>query len=165
MKFPHGARVRCQIDGTEINDARILVDSYGVMYICQNLKDGTKTSDYKEKTSDRLGYRYSWVIDREWEEGVNNVHNLCLVEGPQVGDILVDRDGLKRKVLARLESLVFISVVDNYEKAGSFCTTQEIKSVGWKVESQPVPEPRVLTMNEIAEKFELPVDQIRVKKE
>jgi len=86
------------------------------------------------------------------EEGVNNIHNLCLVEGPQVGDILVDRDGLKRKVLARLESLVFISVVDNYEKAGSFCTTQEIKSVGWKVESQPVPEPRVLTMNEIAEK-------------
>jgi len=162
MKFPHGARVQCRIIETEINDARISADLDGMMFVCQNLKDG-------DKTSDRLGYRYSWVIGREWMEGVHNVHNLRLAGSPQVGDILVIGDGDKRKVLARLESLVFMSAINNYEVTGSFFTTQETEKYRWKVEGQPVPEPRVLTMNEIAEKFGLPVDQItvifRVKKE
>ncbi len=49
----HGMEVRCVIDGTLIEDAKISIDYSGI-YICQNELEGLECSD-------KLGYKYSWL--------------------------------------------------------------------------------------------------------
>ncbi len=49
-----GAKIKCIIDGIQIDDARIQIQDNRV-YICQNRKDG-------ERCGNKLGYHYSWCI-------------------------------------------------------------------------------------------------------
>ena len=52
-----GDRVKCTIMGVKIIDAKISIDKYGCIFICQNRQDGLKASN-------RKGYRYSWICYR-----------------------------------------------------------------------------------------------------
>ena len=79
IKF-HGKKVRCKIKGTEIDDAKILVEhvnGYDKVYICQNLKEGLETKD-------KLGYRYSWCVSEsdnyKYEEDNQYCIDIELVE-------------------------------------------------------------------------------------
>jgi len=51
----HGMRITCEILSTKIDDAKISINDYGDMFICQNTWRGL-TAD------DNLGYEYSWRI-------------------------------------------------------------------------------------------------------
>jgi len=79
IKF-HGKKVRCKIKGTEIDDAKILVEDvngYDKVYICQNLKEGLETKH-------KLGYRYSWCVSEsdhhKYEEDNQDCTDIELVE-------------------------------------------------------------------------------------
>lgn len=61
MKFTHGQKVTCNIDGIEITDAMISIDDKGVPYICQNEIKGAITDN-------KLGYEYSWQLNTDFTE-------------------------------------------------------------------------------------------------
>ncbi len=65
MKFIHGKRCTCKIQGTYIKDAKTSIDKDGFVYICQNKKNG-------DTAPDKLGYRYSWVIGVHGEKMERN---------------------------------------------------------------------------------------------
>lgn len=52
--FKHGDKVTCIIHEDIIDDAMISKES-GIIYICQNIKDGLDAEN-------KLGYDYSWLI-------------------------------------------------------------------------------------------------------
>ena len=104
MELTHGMRVTCEIAGWEITDAKISKNANGRFYICQNKYPGVVTAENK------LGYKYSWLIYKGsvGDLEANEVTNLKIVgkhkdisdiSSYEVGDILVDEDGDKHKVL------------------------------------------------------------------
>ena len=99
MKLIHGMKVTCEICGEKIIDAKISVDVDGKLFICQNKWDGGGVGD-------KLGYDYSWFIggnaDKLSYPEVTNlkpVKDISDISTYEVGDILVDEDGDKHKVL------------------------------------------------------------------
>lgn len=75
MKIYHGQKViSCEIKGKVITDAKISVNNSGIVYICQNERDGSWADD-------KLGYLYAWCIKYNhtiWEQGTDDVTNLLL---------------------------------------------------------------------------------------
>lgn len=57
----HGKRITCDIDGVYIDDARISVNEYDTVFVCQNIK-GTNS------LTEKFGYKYIWVISRNRDE-------------------------------------------------------------------------------------------------
>jgi hypothetical protein len=72
--FKTGDRVTCKINGIEITDAKISVDTDGDLYICQNVQNGIDAQD-------KLGYKYSWFF-YFLEDGItdNDITELKKVE-------------------------------------------------------------------------------------
>lgn len=56
FNFKHGDSVTCTIKNKDIDDAKISIDKYKRVYICQNCLNGSATDD-------KLGYKYSWNIE------------------------------------------------------------------------------------------------------
>lgn len=54
-ELKHGMRVRCKIDGVQVDDAKLSVDADGQVYVCQDVADGADAED-------KLGYEYSWCL-------------------------------------------------------------------------------------------------------
>jgi hypothetical protein len=104
MNFKHGDRVKCMIEGVEIDDARISIDKDGTPFICQNKEDGGDAED-------KLGYKYSWVLSEEFED--SDVTNLRHVKKsfdyPEIGDEYIDPNGESRFVLGAAGRVIFIS--------------------------------------------------------
>jgi len=77
QKFYHGDRVTCEIGDAKIKDARISVDDRDTsgsgeankFYICQDIMNGSTAND-------KLGYKYSWVVDDLSLEEIFYVRNL-----------------------------------------------------------------------------------------
>ena len=135
MNLKHGMKVTCEICGEKIIDAKISVDVDGKLFICQNKWDGGGVGD-------KLGYDYSWFIggnaDKLSYPEVTNlkpVKDISDISTYQVGDILVDEDGDKHKVLGICNLIVILSTT-NYFKAtaGLLYTTQELVKVGYNFE-------------------------------
>lgn len=78
----------------------------------------------------------------------------------KVGDIIVDKDGQKAKVLAVLPGVFLRSSLDDLDHAYSWYTYEEIDQNAWKLESQ---EKTTVTREEIAEKFNIPLSKLRIK--
>ena len=66
MRLEHGMKVRCELLGSVINDAKISIDPNGKIFICQNIYRGISTEN-------KLGYNYSWSIERD---AFVNCHNI-----------------------------------------------------------------------------------------
>ena len=72
MKFKHGDKVKCTINNTKVDDAKISINKEnGFVYICQN-ELGWGTAE------DKLGYEYSWMIKMDFTD--ESVTNLRLAE-------------------------------------------------------------------------------------
>lgn len=56
--FKTGDSIQCKIGDTEITDGKISFNQHDTAFICQNFNDG-------DKIPDRLGYTYSWYLDRD----------------------------------------------------------------------------------------------------
>ena len=104
MNFKHGDRVKCTINGTDIDDARISIDTDRTPFICQNKKDDRDAED-------KLGYKHSWALDEEFNN--NYVTNLRHAEKsfdyPEIGDEYVDASGNSRFVLGVAGRVIFLS--------------------------------------------------------
>lgn len=141
MNFKHGEYVKCTINGTDIDDARISIDKDGRPFICQNKRDGRDAAD-------KLGYKYSWELNKEFED--SNVTNLRLAEKsfdyPEIGDEYVDDRGNSRFVLGVAGRAIFLSSAkDKYSFV--YCTTKEnLLKRGYTIVQD---EPTEMTLEEI----------------
>lgn len=152
MTWKHGQRVKCKIQGMQIDDARISVDESGKPFICQNRKEGTRTDD-------KLGYLYSWEFDCR-------VTDLVAIEGfyVNVGDV-VGWECFRAKVLAVMGDAFWISLWDTFESYGYGLTFKQAAERGFKV-LPAEPEKQIeLSMDQIAEKFGMDVKQLKIKKD
>jgi hypothetical protein len=159
-KFKHGMKVTCKINGKEIKDAKVSIDSDGDMYICQNVILGKGTRDH-------LGYTFAWLYR---EDGVvtdlKPVKDILDIETYEVGDKLVfERDDI-RTVLGICGRLVFLSMSNLPHRFYNCYTIEEIKSYeGVAFKDQPKEDDIVeLTMDDIAELKGVPVSRIKIKK-
>ena len=131
MELTHGMKVTCEIEGKKITDAKISRNANGDFFICQNKCLSVVTAENK------LGYKYSWLIYKGsvGDLEANEVTNLKIVgkhkdisdiSNYEVGDILVDEDGDKHKVLGICGLVVILSARDDFETAGWPRTTREL---------------------------------------
>ena len=132
MELTHGMKVTCEIEGKEITDAKISKDADGSFFICQDKKRGTGAEN-------KLGYKYSWEIGNvESADDLNDsaVTNLKIIgktkdisdiKSYEVGDILVDKNGDRRKVLGICDLIIMLSWSSDFERASPLLyTTQEL---------------------------------------
>ena len=137
MELTHGMRVTCEIAGWEITDAKISKNANGRFYICQNKYPGVVTAENK------LGYKYSWEIGSESvaDSKLYDVTNLrpakdiSDIKSYEVGDILVDEDGDKYKVLGICGLVVILSTSDFDCACETLYTTQELEEEGYYFEN------------------------------
>lgn len=129
-RFKHGQRVTCEIEGKKIDDAKIIIDSDGSIFICHKKKCGFITAA-------KFGYKYSFCIFADKDGVLNNrVTNLKFLprtlDDIEEGDVVVDKYGDERKVLGACGEVYFLSRWDNFKKAiGDCCTLEEIKQAGY----------------------------------
>ena len=150
MKLLHGMRVTCEIAGWEITDAKISKNANGRFYICQNKYPGVVTAENK------LGYKYSWEIGSESvaDSKLYDVTNLrpakdiSDIKSYEVGDILVDEDGDRRKVLGICGLVVILSAHDDFETVGWPRTTRELMKGGHNFKGKKY---KVVVKEEVAE--------------
>ena len=145
MKFKHGDRVKCTIDGTDIDDAKISIDKDGSPFICQNKKDGSDAED-------KLGYKFSWRLNEEFED--SDVTNLRSVEKsfdcPKIGDEYKSRNGESQFVLGVAGRVIFLSSFNDKDTFGYGTTKENLMKYGYTiVQDKPNEEPTEMTLEEI----------------
>ena len=145
MKFKHGEYVKCTINGTDIDDARISIDKDGRPFICQNKRDGRDAAD-------KLGYKYSWELNKEFED--SNVTNLRLAEKsfdyPEIGDEYVDDRGNSRFVLGVAGRVIFLSSAKDKDSFDCIYTKEKLIKHGYIiVQDEPNEETAEMTLEEI----------------
>jgi hypothetical protein len=143
MNFKHGDRVKCTIKGTEIDDARISIDKDGTPFICQDKKAGWKADDM-------LGYKYSWILDEEFED--RNVTNLRPAKKsfdyPEIGDEYVFEGRNSRFVLGVAGRVIFLSSFLDKDSFAYGTTKERLKGCTI-VQDEPNEEPTEMTLEEI----------------
>lgn len=140
MNFKHGDRVKCTIDGTDIDEARISIDKDGTPFICQNETPGDSAEDMFE-------YKYSWKLD-------DNVTNLRSVEKsfdyPEIGDEYKSICGGSRFVLGVAGRVIFLSSRKDKDFFGYGTTKEHLMKYGYTiVQDEPKEEPTEMTLEEI----------------
>ena len=87
------------------------------------------------------------------------------VRDVQIGNVVVDKDDVEeRMVLERGQNSVLLSYADNFKKASDNYTFDELEEY-YTLKDTPELEQRILTMNEIAEKFGIEVSNLKIIKE
>ena len=99
--FEEGNLVSCEIDGEDVHSGRIHYEDDKI-YICQDVKDGTRCED-------TLGYRYSWYVaytSDDWESeamandvtNIEKIHDYAVCHKKSYGQIIsncIESQGLK----------------------------------------------------------------------
>lgn len=79
-----------------------------------------------------------------------------------VGDVIVSKDGSKRKVLAVVDELTALSNTTNFNYFNDWYTKKELEDYVFKLASE---EETTLSMQEVADKFGVDVDKLKIKKD
>lgn len=85
-----------------------------------------------------------------------------------VGDSVWNKYGVERKVLGKVGDLISVSTKDDLEAHHKWYTVHELNKFEYTLEAPEVDdddEVETLTMDEIAEKFGIPVENLRIEKE
>lgn len=107
-----------------------------------------------------FGYDYNYFYEEDLELVSKTLDNL------EVGDILVDKDRDEKKVLGICGEVYFLSYENNFDSFGDMYTLKEIKKLGFKLKSGKSSDKTIeVSMDEIAEKFSIPVEKLKIKKE
>ena len=157
-------------------EGRIQVED-GKVFLCQNEINGADAKD-------KLGYNYSWSADRGSAEDLarKNIHDFQLIpitpeeieayKEWQVGDRIINGMAPTNvcEVIFRSGELVVFKYPNGMASDNYTCDELHRNDYRLVPPEQDAPEEekpsaRELTMDEIAEKFGLPVDRIRVKKD
>lgn len=161
-----------RIKGEQVS-GRITVED-GYAYLCQDIFEG-------KNCRNKRGYKYSWFVGEGGENDleINSVSEFRLTgldEGAieafkdwWVGDkIGIKDDNQLFEVIFRSGELVVLKELKNGTTSQT-TTIDDLYSMGCRIVPPDVKdddeEIKELTMDEIAEKFGLPVDKIRVKKD
>lgn len=167
MKLKPGMFVSCTFRGERVPNAYLGGSGDGELILYNNVS-GWVTHNAVEAQ----GYRYGWHFspDAPGIAGITDIRVLDrkLEDGLEVGDIVVNTSGTTRKVLAVLGDAVLLSSGDRHARAGAWWTVAELKERGDWLNSEPpteTDETTELTIEQIAEKFGLKPEQVRIKKE
>lgn len=91
---------------------------------------------------------------------------LCVktLDNLEVGDIVIDNEGLEHKVHALVGLLVFISEFDNFNIASTYFTIEELKEKEYTVkQNETVEDITELTLEDVAKLANVSVDKLRIK--
>lgn len=156
-KLKHGQKVKCTINGSKIDDAKISIDSDRQMFICQHIKDGCDADN-------KFGYKYSWTADSPSVTNLRTVVDKTNLEDMEVGDILIDKHNGEFKVLAICGQAFLTTGSNLIDASREWYSFQEATNKGCKFKDTPKEENLVeLTLEEIAKKLCIPVDTLRIK--
>lgn len=170
-----GRRFRCKINETPA-EGRIRVEDNNV-YLCQNEMDGAEADN-------KFGYKYSWSVSSGSKESLalNHISDFVLTPSTpdeiesykdwQVGDKIrceaVVRSltwGSRGEIIFRSGELVVAKLGDC---ASPNFTCDDLHRVGYRLDVEPLSEEEKtveISMDEIAEKWGISKDQLRIKKE
>jgi hypothetical protein len=138
MKFTHGDKVTCYIDGVYIDDAKISIDADGTPYICQNIIKGVEGAD------NNLGYKYTWALFSNFTDTFVTDLKLARTEitwdNLQEGDVIIS-DGDEDLVRGICGSIIFLSPVgDKSYSRGYYAKEELMEGCTIKQRSQPIPD-------------------------
>lgn len=81
-----------------------------------------------------------------------------------VGDVLVNESyGDEQTVLGVCGRVICLSRTNDAEAASNWWTVDELKKEGYKHKCQPEESTTELTLDQISEKFNIPLDKLRIK--
>lgn len=169
-----GRRFRCKIYGEPV-EGKIQVED-GCVYLCQNVRRGNECGD-------KLGYLYSWNVLSGSDEylRIYDVSDFALLmtaeeieeyKDWQVGDLIKDKTtgfgyGRDMEVIFRRDELVVCKFIPSGNATLNF-TCDELYNLGYRLAIEPAPESDdsvEVSMAEVAVKFDIPVEKLRIKKE
>lgn len=169
----NGLRFSAKIKGSDV-EGKITVED-GDVYLCQNEFDGLDCTN-------KSGYKYSWRvgIGDKTDLSLNNVYDLKIFNLTQkdideykywqVGDVVKLLDEYEKEfdelheVIFRSGELVVLKNKDG--EASDNYTCDQLHKYGFRLVPPKIEEDKeevILTKEEIAEKFGIPVDKIRIK--
>lgn len=162
----NGRKFSAKIEGTYA-EGLIRVEN-GVVYLCQNVKDG-------DACDDKLGFSFSWQVDKGSRDDLEStdVTDFRLIpmaaeeieayKDWQVGDKLTD--GLESlEVIFRSGELVVCK--DSDDEASDNYTCNELHKRGYRLVVESEEEEIIeVTMDEIAKMKGVPVERLHIKKE
>lgn len=170
-----GRRFRCKIKETPAK-GRIRVEN-GNVYLCQNEMDGAEARD-------KYGYKYSWNVSSGSKESLalNHISNFVLTPSTpdeiesykdwQVGDKIRCDAGVASLTLGLYGEIIFrcgeLVVAKFRDCASPNFTCDDLHRVGYRLDIEPLSEEEKtieISMDEIAEKWGISKDQLRIKKE
>ena len=170
-----GRRFRCKIKETPVK-GRIRVEN-GNVYLCQNKQEGAEAKC-------RFGYKYSWDVSSGSDKHLayNDVSDIVLIPSTpdeiesykdwQVGDKVYCKEDIVIPPLSLYGEIIFRSgelVVPKFnDRAPYVFTCNELYKRGYRLDIEPLSEEEKtveISMDEIAEKWGISKDQLRIKKE
>lgn len=169
----HGRKFSATIVSAKVTGRIAVVNNY--VYLCQNKKAGSILG-----INLRFGYKYSWCIKQGSETDLKNtsITNLKLLpftkkeieiyKDWQVGDEIENTlsDYETAIVIFRSDELVVVKYDDSCASENFTC--DQLYANGWRLqqeESSSCESVIELSMDEIAEKFGIDVDQLKIKKQ
>ena len=150
MKFKHEEAVKCTIEGVEIVDAKISIDKYGHIRICQNLKSGNNS------TESSLEYRYSWLINNDFTTNwkVTDLRPAKKsFDYPRVGDEYKNRHGDSKWVLGVNGRIIHLSQADHKNKIGVEYLKEELIAHNFTIVQDQEEEIVEMTLKEVCEEI------------
>lgn len=158
MKFKVGDRVRSKQPGQEYTGTVTKIETEIIIVKRDDASSGWYCKIVGDKVATAFG---SWDGKSYLELESKTLETL------QVGDIVVDEFKSEHYVMGVAGKMIWISD-DEKESEGyfrtSYYTLLELKNNGFKVKSSE-PEVTEVTMDEIAKKFGVSVESLKVKKE
>lgn len=111
------------------------------------------------KDSDGLLEAHGCTCHEKWQLLDKAIENI------EYGDVVVDKDGGEKKVLARVNDSVLLSLRGDFDIAdNTWFTIQELKSSGF-ILTQSEEDVTEVSMDEVAKKMGIPVNRLRIRKE
>lgn len=170
-----GRRFRCKIGQISV-EGRIRVENNNV-YLCQNEMDG-------DEVKDRYDYKCRWCVLSGSNNDLkfNDVSDFVLIPSTpdeiesykdwQVGDKVCCKEGIVISPFSLYGEIIFRSgelVVPKFnDRAPYVFTCNELYKRGYRLDIEPLSEEEKtveISMDEIAEKWGISKDQLRIKKE
>ena len=142
MKYFHNQKVKCEIGGIKIEDAKISINKKGTPYICQNEKNGISTEN-------KIGYRYSWELDNNFSnEFVTHLRPaLKSFNNPEVGDEYKNKSGISFCVMGICGRCIFLSEYGDKNVMGDYYTKEELIQLRYTIVQDD--QPKEMTKEEI----------------